>query len=152
MSSRVITFAQRVFNIHAHIINSFGIEIEALKVHFFHIRFVVESPDDVTERWSKALRGKVSSSSKEEIISVGSWEILAKIFSGSRLQILSVIVASKPKSNLELAKLINKDFKNVHSDVKFLAGLGLLELKTTKSSRKVMPVAKFSEIELPLVA
>lgn len=116
------------------------------------VRFVVESPEAVNERWSKALHGKVSLSSKEEIISVGSWEILAKIFSGSRLQILSVIVASKPKSILELAKLINKDFKNVHSDVKFLAGLGLIELKTTKSSRKVMPVAKFSEIELPLVA
>jgi predicted transcriptional regulator len=116
------------------------------------VRFVVESPEVVTERWSKALRGKLSSSSKDEIISVGSWEILAKIFSGSRLQILSVIVAAKPKSILELAKLINKDFKNVHSDVKFLAGIGLLELKTTKSSRRVMPVAKFSEIELPLVA
>lgn len=116
------------------------------------VRFVVESTEDLNARWGKALRGKTSSSTKEEIISVGSWDILARIFTGSRLQILSVIVASKPKSILELAKLVGKDFKNVHADVKFLAGLGLLDLKATKSSRKVMPVAKFSEIELPLVA
>ncbi|MCX6125599.1 MAG: hypothetical protein NTV34_12770 [Proteobacteria bacterium] len=116
------------------------------------VRFIVESQESVNVRWGKALKGKAKKSLNEEIVSVGSWDILAKIFSGSRLQILSVIVAQKPESILDLARLVGKDFKNVHADVKFLAGLGLLELKPSGTSRRLTPVAKYSEIDLPLSA
>ena len=114
---------------------------------------IIVEPIEVTKaRWKKALQGKLKSRSGEEVISVGSFEVLGKILSPPRLQILRAIIELKPKSIAELARAIKKDFKNVHSDVKFLADLGLIELREEGRRRTLVPVAKFSEIELPLAA
>jgi predicted transcriptional regulator len=47
---------------------------------------------------------------------------------------------------------VGRDFKNVHSDVKMLAEVGLLELKATGKRDAVKPVAKYSAFELDLAA
>lgn len=115
-------------------------------------RIIVETLEDVSERWAKALKGKVRSPKGIEIISIGSWEILAKLLSPPRLQILTTIPRQKPKSIAHLARQLNRDFKNVHADVRFLADLGLIDLREEGARKTLVPVAKFSEIELPLVA
>jgi predicted transcriptional regulator len=52
-----------------------------------------------------------------------------------------------------LAKLLGRDFKNVHTDVKLLADIGLLDLKETGNSRNgLIPLAKFSGIDLDWAA
>ena len=49
--------------------------------------------------------------------------------------------------------MVDRDFKNVHSDVKLLSEIGLIDLKETTDARKgLRPVAKFSGIELDLAA
>jgi predicted transcriptional regulator len=49
--------------------------------------------------------------------------------------------------------MLNRDFKNVHSDVQFLNDVGLIKLKETGNNRKgLKPIAKYSGIELDLVA
>ena len=48
--------------------------------------------------------------------------------------------------------MLKKDFKNVHSDVKFLAELGLIELREEGLRKSLVPMAKFSKIDLPLAA
>lgn len=115
-------------------------------------KIVVEPFSAVKRRWTKALQGKIKSRGADEMISVASWEILGKVLSAPRLQILSAIPRLKPASIAQLAKELKKDFKNVHSDVKFLAGLGLIELKEGGKRKTLIPVAKFSEIDLPLAA
>lgn len=115
-------------------------------------KIIVESIEDTKKRWKKALKGKTKSNSKEEIIAVSSWEILGKVFSPQRLQILNVILITKPKSIAELARELKRDFKNVHADVKFLADVGLIDLKEEGPRKTLIPVALFSEIELPLAA
>lgn len=115
-------------------------------------RIVVESLEETKKRWKKALKGKIQSNPNEEIIAVSSWEVLAKIFSPSRLQILTMILTIKPKSIAELARVLKRDFKNVHSDVKFLANIGLIDLREEGPRKTLIPVALFSEIDLPLVA
>src|SRR5438445_689876 len=47
---------------------------------------------------------------------------------------------------------VKKDFKNVYSDVRFLADLGLIELREEGPHKTLVPVARFSRIELPLAA
>lgn len=116
------------------------------------IKIIVESFEEVQKRWKKALAGKVKSKRGEEVISVASWEVLGKVFSAPRLQILAAIPHFKPRSIAGLAKALGKDFKNVHSDVRFLAGLGLIELKKEGERKTLIPIAKFNEIELPLAA
>jgi predicted transcriptional regulator len=40
----------------------------------------------------------------------------------------------------------------VHADVRFLADLGLIDLREEGARNTLVPVVKYSEIELPLVA
>ena len=115
-------------------------------------KIIVESFETTNQRWKKALQGKVKNLPNEEIITVSSWEVLGKVFSSQRLQILSLIPILNPKSIADLARLLKRDFKNVYSDVKFLGDLGLIELREEGSRKTIIPIAKFSGIELPLVA
>lgn len=116
------------------------------------VKIVVESFEMINERWKRALRGKLKSKGGGEVISVGSWEVLGKVLSPPRLQILSLIPHLKPRSIAQLARAMKKDFKNVHSDVRFLADLGLIELKEEGPRKTLVPIAKFNEIELPFAA
>lgn len=116
------------------------------------VRIVVEALEKTNDRWASALAGRLETKSGEEVISVADWETLGRILSPPRLQILAVIPSLKPKSILALAKAMKKDFKNVHSDVKFLADLGLIELKESANGRTLIPLAKFSGIEFGLAA
>lgn len=69
------------------------------------------------------------------------------------MEILKTVTRHEVKSIYELAKLVNRDFKNVYSDVKLLSEVGLLELKETHGSRKgLQPIAKFSGIDFDWVA
>ncbi len=113
-------------------------------------RIVVETIEETNRRWRKALSGKIVGSPNEEIISVRSWEILGKVLSSQRLEILSKIAGLKPKSIADLARILKRDFKNVHSDVKFLADIGLIDLVEVGGRGAMVPTAKFSEIDLPL--
>lgn len=115
-------------------------------------RIVVESIEVVSDRWSKALQGKVKGQRGVDVISVGSWEILAKVLAPPRLQILTAIPRLKPKSIADLARQLKRDFKNVHADIRFLADLGLIELREEGARKTLVPIAKFSGIELPLAA
>lgn len=116
------------------------------------VRIIVEPIEKTNERWIAALKGKERSRPGEEVITVSSWEVLGRILSPPRLQILTMIPALKPKSISALAKAMKKDFKNVYSDVKFLAGLGLVELREEGQRKTLVPIAKFGGIELGLAA
>jgi len=52
-----------------------------------------------------------------------------KAITGARVELLNIIRTQKPKSIQEPARLVKQDFKNVYSDIKFLHGYGLIELK-----------------------
>lgn len=115
-------------------------------------KIIVESLESTNDRWVAALKGKKRNSPGEETISVSSWEVLGRILSPPRLQILSIIPALKPKSIAALAKAMKKDFKNVYTDVKFLASLGLIELREEGRRKTLVPIAKYDGIELGLAA
>jgi len=116
------------------------------------VKIVVESVEQTSTRWTAALRGRGQTKAGEEVISVSSWEVLGRILSPPRLQILTMVPFLKPKSISALAKAMQKDFKNVYSDVKFLADLGLLELREEGRRKTLVPIAKFDGIELALAA
>ena len=117
------------------------------------VKIVIQSLDAIKNEWKDALKGKIRGVEKKGVITFLSVETVAKIFSQPRLEILAVILKDHPKSIYALAKLVDRDFKNVHSDVKLLAEVGLLELETSGKKRSaVMPVAKYSGLELDLAA
>jgi predicted transcriptional regulator len=120
------------------------------------VRIVVEDIDSVKRRWGAALRGKglpsKSGGKMIETISVGSWEVLGRVLSPPRLQLLAAVSTKKPTSIAHLARLLKRDFKNTHSDVKFLAELGMLELREEGPRKTMVPTPIFGEIEFPLGA
>lgn len=84
---------------------------------------------------------------------VSSFDTVDRLFSKNRLEILKTIINQKPASISELAQMINRDYKGVHSDVKFLSDSGLINFQNTgDSDHTLMPIALFSGIELDLAA
>jgi predicted transcriptional regulator len=69
-----------------------------------------------------------------------------------RLEILARIPVLKPKSIAALARSLGRDFKNVHADLVFLGGLGLIELKPEGKRKTLVPMARFAGIEVDLGA
>ena len=116
------------------------------------VKIVVEDAGRTSRRWVAAMKGKRVPRAGAAIISVPSWEVLGKVLSPPRLQILAAVPELKPASIAALAKALGRDFKNVHADVTFLAELGLLVLRETGTRRTLVPTAVYSEIDVPLAA
>ena len=70
------------------------------------------------------------------------------------IQILSYIIAFKPKSIYELAKIADMDLSNLNKVILFFEEVGALTLKTsTVSGRKVKtPIVEYDKVEFDLVA
>ncbi len=107
---------------------------------------IVESTQEAFNRFSDVLKHPAKKTYKGYVIlSFPSFEILGKVITGARLELLSVIRKSKPKSIQELARLAKRDFKNVYQDIKLLAQYGLIDLKENGARKASAPVSKFSE-------
>jgi predicted transcriptional regulator len=62
--------------------------------------------------------------------------------------LLRAIRRRRPSSVSELARLVGRDFKNVHADVQALATYGLVSLTTTRAGRRTtVPRVPFSVLE-----
>lgn len=113
----------------------------------------IRNIEDVKAEMKKAFKGEFTGIQKKNEIVFLNFESAAKVFSKNRMQILQVIAKEKPRSIYELAKLLDKDFKGVHTDVKYLNAVGLIDLKEMDNSRNgLKPVALFSGIEFDWVA
>ena len=118
-----------------------------------HAKIIIRSADSIKKDWKAALRGMKKAIQKDDEVIFTGIETVAKVFAKTRMEVLRAIILKKPNSIYELAKLLDRDFKNVHSDVKLLSEIGLVELKETGDARKgLKPIAKFSGIELDLAA
>ncbi|GBD97649.1 MAG TPA: ArsR family transcriptional regulator [Nitrospirae bacterium] len=78
-------------------------------------------------------------------------ETMRKAITIERLKILKVIKAEHPESIYRLAKILNRNLKNVSDDVHYLADLGLIELEKTKNGReKTTPTVNYDKILLEI--
>ena len=82
------------------------------------------------------------------VVSFPDFETLGRVITGARIELLSVIRSEKPRSIQALARLVERDFKNVYLDVKLLAEFGLIELKGQGPRKAAAPIAKYSELVL----
>lgn len=116
------------------------------------VRIMVRSVEDIKAEWADALQGGVRSIQKPGTIIFPSLEAVAKMLSPARLELLGAIIKEHPKSIYALAKVVGRDFKNVHADVKMLANVGLIELRSTGKRDAFKPIAKYSGFEVDLAA
>jgi predicted transcriptional regulator len=113
------------------------------------IKGLRESLKDFAETWKKLEAGKKVK--KEEGIYFDSIDTMRAVLTDKRLSILKAIREHKPKSVYELAKLLERDLKNVNQDLKLLADIGLVTLEKAETDKKRMiPHVDYSKILLEI--
>ena len=112
------------------------------------VLLMVESPKAALDRAISVMKSRTHKYKGMLIISFPDFETLGRVITGARLELLHAIRINKPKSIQELAKVVERDFKNVYQDVKLLAEYGLIELKETGPRKASTPKANFSELVL----
>lgn len=107
---------------------------------------IVEPTKKALERFSSVFKNPSKQKYRGYIIlSFPSYEVLGKIITGPRLELLSAIKNHNPQSIQELARIVKRDIKNVHGDVKILVEYGLIDLKSNGPRKASLPIAKFTE-------
>jgi predicted transcriptional regulator len=109
---------------------------------------VVESHTQAFDRFFSTIKKPTRKNAGTLIISFPDFETLGRVITGARLELMHAIRTFEPASIQELARLVKRDFKNVHQDVHLLAEFGLIELRVTGPRRAAAPRALFSEIVL----
>ena len=112
------------------------------------VLLIVEPQEQAMDRVFSTIRKASGKHAGAVIISFPDFETLGRVITGARLELLSAIRSHKPNSIQELARLVKRDYKNVHQDVHLLADFGLIEIREAGPRKAAAPRAKFSEIVL----
>ncbi|HUC62777.1 MAG TPA: hypothetical protein VMF53_12565 [Alphaproteobacteria bacterium] len=77
------------------------------------------------DAWHRAERGKAF---RERHLAFESWDALARVLTGKRMELLRYVRRHKVASVRALAKALKRDYSNVHADVQALTAAGLLDI------------------------
>jgi predicted transcriptional regulator len=83
-----------------------------------------EATHNFIDSWHRAERGKKF---REHNLGFESWDALARILTGKRMDLLRYVRRHKVVSVRALAKALDRDYSNVHADVQALLKAGLLD-------------------------
>jgi len=76
------------------------------------------------DAWHRAERGE---DFHERHLAFESWDALARVLTGKRMELLRYVRRNNVTSIRALAKALSRDYSNVHADVRALSAAGLLE-------------------------
>jgi len=79
---------------------------------------------DFVDAWHRAERGATF---RERRLAFESWDALARVLTGKRMELLRYVRRHKIASVRALAKALGRDYSNVHADVQALSAAGLLD-------------------------
>lgn len=78
----------------------------------------------------------------------GTYDDLIDSLTPLRLELLQAIAEHAPGSMRATARLVDRDVSDVHSDLKHLAVLGIIELEAGGAGGAMRPVVPFDRIEM----
>jgi predicted transcriptional regulator len=76
------------------------------------------------DAWHRAEHGETF---EERHLAFESWDALARVLTGKRMELLRYVRRHEVSSIRSLAKALGRDYSNVYADVQALAGAGLLD-------------------------
>jgi predicted transcriptional regulator len=76
------------------------------------------------DAWHRAESGETF---RERHLAFESWDALARVLTGKRMELLRYVRRHKVASVRALAKALGRDYSNVHADVQALMAAGLLD-------------------------
>lgn len=86
--------------------------------------FEDEASRRFVDAWHRAKSGETF---HERHLAFESWDVLARVLTGKRMELLHYVRRNNVTSVRALAKALSRDYSNVHADVKALASAGLLD-------------------------
>ena len=112
-----------------------------------------EYGEHLNKLFEKVKEGGTSAFESHKIVA-RTTEDIGKILTHERIRLLHTIREEKPESISELARKLGRKESNVHNDITFLEGIGLLEIQKGKNNVKKVPVVDYDalHITVPLTA
>jgi predicted transcriptional regulator len=107
-----------------------------------------QTADEIINTWHRSEKGLPTEQPIHRLYFDDS-ETLWKVLTHRRMHLLEILRQSGPLSIRKLAATLNRDYKNVHSDVTRLTALGLIEL--SKDGLYFVPW-DLIDLQIPLVA
>ena len=86
--------------------------------------FAEEASRRFVDAWRRAESGEVF---HERHLAFESWDALARVLTGKRMELLHHVRRHDVASIRALAKALGRDYSNVHADVQALSAAGLLD-------------------------
>jgi predicted transcriptional regulator len=83
-----------------------------------------EAARNFVDAWHRAERGETL---HERHLAFESWDTLARVLTGKRMELLRYVRRNTVTSVRALAKALGRDYSNVHADVQALTAAGLLD-------------------------
>ena len=114
-----------------------------------------KTSDQVFEDFKRAAKGVRSRKHKGEAEYEVSFDNKADFNKFVRnIPVLSAIIAFKPRSIYELAKLTNTDVSNLNKVIRFFEEIGVVTIKTLKAAGRAQkqPHVEYDEVTFRLVA
>ncbi len=82
------------------------------------------------------------------VLQFGTYDDLVDSLTPLRLELIQAVAERAPESMREAARLVDRDISDVHSDLKQLEVLGILELEEGGPGGAMQPVVPFDRIEM----
>ena len=76
------------------------------------------------DAWHRAEKGKRF---RERHLAFESWDALARVLTGKRMELLRYVRRHDVASVRALAKALKRDYSNVHADIQALSAVGLVD-------------------------
>jgi predicted transcriptional regulator len=123
-----------------------------MKTVTFSIRPLNEVADDFSKTFETVRKGRRIPKQSRDEVGFTSIEAARNFLTRERLALMRTIRNRHPGSLYELAKMVNRDFKNVQEDIGILERHGLVRIsKEPRGKRKVkVPQVLFEEIALKI--
>lgn len=113
------------------------------------VKSIEETLNEAKEVMEKMREGQLVK--KKESISFSNIDIMRKVLTNKRLELIKTIKKYKPKSIYQLAKIVKRDSKSVNVDLKILSNLGMVDLKSREKGREnIVPRVDYEEIDVAI--
>ena len=94
--------------------------------------------------------GDFDESDQQAVLQFGSYDELVDALTPLRLDLLGAIADDDPESIREVARLVDRDVSDVHSDLKRLEVLGILDFEKGGPGGAMRPIVPFDRIEMQI--
>ena len=106
-------------------------KVRKIKIEIKNLNDALYEAGEVFEKLSKGEYVR-----EKQAVYFTNLKVMRKALTEKRLQLLKTIKDKKPESVYQLAKLVNRDIKNVLQDLSYLQEMDFVEIRETKD-RKV---------------